>query len=181
MDRLDAGARPDTGKIKWGYQYTPNDGWDYDGMATPILVDTTIDGKPTKAAILSNRNGFFYAIDRTDGHFLYAFPLVETINWTTGLDPKTGKPTINEDMKPMADGKTVEMIVPVLEGGTNWFPPAYDPSSGFSSSLSTSGGWVSRLGKRANCNTTRRRVSGRRLQMYRMGDTIGHLKAIDVR
>ena len=63
---------PDTGKIKWGYQYTPNDAWDYDGMATPILVDVTIDGKPTKAAVVSNRNGFFYAIDRTDGHFIYA-------------------------------------------------------------------------------------------------------------
>ena len=75
---------PDTGKIKWGYQYTPNDAWDYDGMATPILIDTTIDGKPTKAAVVSNRNGFFYAIDRTDGHFLYAFPLVEGINWTSG-------------------------------------------------------------------------------------------------
>ena len=53
---------PDTGKIKWGYQYTPNDAWDYDGMATPILVDTTIDGKPTEGrGAVSNRNGFFYA------------------------------------------------------------------------------------------------------------------------
>ena len=121
---------PNTGKIKWGYQYTPNDDWDYDGMATPILVDTTIDGKPTKAAVVSNRNGYFYAIDRSDGHFLYAIPLVENINWTTGLDPKTGKPTINEAMKPTANGKTVEKIIPGLEGGTNWFPPAYDPSSG---------------------------------------------------
>ena len=112
-------------------------------MATPILVDTTIDGKPTKAAVVSNRNGFFYAIDRTDGHFLYAIPLVEGINWTTGLDPKTGKPTINEAMKPLANGKTVEKIIPGLEGGTNWFPPAYDPSiSAFSSSPSTSGGWA---------------------------------------
>ena len=138
---------PNTGKIKWGYQYTPNDGWDYDGMATPILIDTTIDGKPTKAAVVANRNGFFYAIDRSDGRFLYAFPLVENINWTTGLDPKTGKPTINEAMKPLANGKTVEKIIPGLEGGTNWFPPAYDPSSGILSSPSISGGWVSLMGK----------------------------------
>ena len=87
---------PDTGKIKWGFQYTPNDSWDYDGMATPILVDVTIDGKPVKAAVVSNRNGFFYAIDRTDGHFIYAFPLVEGINWTSGIDPETGRPTIND-------------------------------------------------------------------------------------
>src|SRR3984893_15812127 len=121
---------PNTGKINWGYQYTPNDDWDYDGMATPILVDTTIDGKPVKAAVVSNRNGYFYAIDRSNGQFLYAIPLVENINWTTGLDPKTGKPTINEAMKPVANGKTVEKIIPGLEGGTNWFPPAYDPSTG---------------------------------------------------
>ena len=91
---------PETGKIKWGYQYTPNDPWDYDGMATPILVDATIDGQPRKLAVVSNRNGFFYAIDRSNGQFVYAFPLVEGINWTTGLDPKTGKPTINEALKP---------------------------------------------------------------------------------
>ena len=145
---------PNTGKIKWGYQYTPNDGWDYDGMATPILIDTTIDGKPTKAAVVSNRNGFFYAIDRTDGQFLYAIPLVEDINWTTGLDPKTGKPTINEAMKPLANGKTVEKIIPGLEGGTNWFPPAYDPSPACSSLPSTSGGWGSPPGRRESCNTS---------------------------
>jgi glucose dehydrogenase len=65
-----------------------NDDWDYDGMATPILVDTTIDGKPVKAAVVSNRNGYFYAIDRSNGQFLYAIPLIDNINWTTGFDPK---------------------------------------------------------------------------------------------
>ena len=135
---------PNTGKIKWGYQYTPNDDWDYDGMATPILVDTTIDGKPVKAAVVSNRNGYFYAIDRSNGQFLYAIPLIENINWTTGLDPKTGKPTINEAMKPVANGKTVEKIIPGLEGGTNWFPPAYDPSTGVLFVATNSGGWVAR-------------------------------------
>ena len=80
---------PDTGKIKWGYQYTPNDAWDYDGMATPILVDTTIDGKPTQGGgrfepqrLLLRRS------TATDGQFIYAMPLVEGINWTTGLDPE---------------------------------------------------------------------------------------------
>jgi glucose dehydrogenase len=88
-----------------GHQYTPNDSWDYDGMATPILVDVTIDGKPTKAAVVSNRNGFFYAIDRSDGHFIYAFPLVEGINWTSGLDPKTGRPNINVDKRRSSGAK----------------------------------------------------------------------------
>ena len=66
--------------------------------------------------MVSNRNGFFYAIDRTNGQFLYAIPLVEGINWTSGLDPKTGKPTINEAMKPKIGGPTVQPIVPGPRG-----------------------------------------------------------------
>jgi len=172
---------PNTGKIKWGYQYTPNDDWDYDGMATPILVDTTIDGKPTKAAVVANRNGFFYAIDRSDGHFLYAIPLVENINWTTGLDPKTGKPTINEAMKPVANGKTVEKIIPGLEGGTNWFPPAYDPSSGILFVAVNQWGMGLTSWEKGKLQYKPGDVyQGVDYQMYRMGDTIGHLKAIDI-
>jgi alcohol dehydrogenase (cytochrome c) len=85
---------PDTGKIKWGFQYTPNDAWDYDAMATPVLIDSTIAGKPVKAAAMSNRNGFFYVIDRSTGKFIYALPTVEGINWTTGIDPVTGRPNV---------------------------------------------------------------------------------------
>jgi hypothetical protein len=146
---------PNTGKIKWGYQYTPNDDWDYDGMATPILVDTTIEGKPLKAAVVSNRNGYFYAIDRSNGQFLYAIPLIENIDWTTGLDPKTGKPAINEAMKPVANGKTVEKIIPGLEGAPTGSRRPTIRRLTFSSSPPISGGWVSRLGRRASCNTSR--------------------------
>lgn len=119
-----------TGRIRWGFQYTPNDGWDYDGNNAPVLADIRVDGKPVKAALQSNRNGFFYVLDRTDGRFLYAVPTVEGINWTTGLDPVTGRPRVNEAMRPRSDGKTVGPIVPGLEGGTNWFPMAYNPETG---------------------------------------------------
>jgi len=172
---------PDTGKIKWGYQYTPNDAWDYDGMATPILVDTTIDGKPAKVAVVSNRNGYFYAIDRTNGKFLYALPLVEGINWTTGLDPKTGKPTINDAMKPKSNGKIVQPIVPGLEGGTNWFPPAYDPDLGLLFvAVNQWGMGLTSWEKGKLKYKPGDQYLGVDYQMYRMGDTIGHLKAIDV-
>jgi alcohol dehydrogenase (cytochrome c) len=172
---------PDTGKIKWGYQYTPNDAWDYDGMATPILVDTTIDGKPAKVAVVSNRNGYFYAIDRTNGKFLYAMPLVEGINWTTGLDPKTGKPTINDAMKPKSNGKIVQPIVPGLEGGTNWFPPAYDPDLGLLFvAVNQWGMGLTSWEKGKLKYKPGDQYLGVDYQMYRMGDTIGHLKAIDV-
>ena len=118
---------PDTGKLKWGYQYTPNDAWDYDGNNAPVLVDVEVDGKPVKAAVQANRNGFLYVLDRTDGKFIYAKPTVPGINWTAGLNPKTGRPIVNEAKRPMSGGETVEGIVPGLEGGTNWFPIAYNP------------------------------------------------------
>ncbi len=172
---------PDTGKIKWGYQYTPNDSWDYDGMATPILIDTTIDGKPTKAWAVSNRNGYFYVLDRTDGKFLYALPMVEGINWTSGLDPQTGKPEINTAMKPKQGGGTVEPIVPGLEGGTNWYPPAYDPELGlFFISVNQWGMGLTAWEKGKLEYKPGEVFMGVDYQMYRMGDTIGHLRAIDV-
>jgi alcohol dehydrogenase (cytochrome c) len=172
---------PDTGQIKWGFQYTPNDAWDYDGMATPILVDVTIDGKPTKAAVVANRNGFFYAIDRSNGHFIYAIPLVQGINWTSGIDPVTGRPTENENMKPKAGGKKVEPIVPGLEGGTNWFPPAYDPDLGMAFvSVNQWGMGLTAWEKKKLIYKPGDQYMGVDYQMYRMGDVIGHLKGIDI-
>jgi alcohol dehydrogenase (cytochrome c) len=172
---------PDTGKIKWGYQYVPNDPWDYDGMATPILVDTKIDGQDRKVAVVSNRNGYFYAIDRTNGQFVYAIPLVEGINWTSGLDPKTGKPTINTAMKPKIGGGTVKTIVPGLEGGTNWFPPAYDPDLGlFFTGVNQWGMGLTAWDKSKLTYKPGDFYQGADYQMYRMGETIGHIKAIDV-
>ena len=172
---------PETGKIKWGYQYTPNDPWDYDGMATPILVDATVDGQPRKLGVVSNRNGFFYAIDRTDGKFVYAFPLVEGINWTSGLDPKTGRPTINEALKPKIGQPMVQPIVPGLEGGTNWFPPAYDPDLGlFFVGVNQWGMGLQAWEKSKLTYKPGDFYQGADFQMYRMGDTIGRIKAIDV-
>ena len=172
---------PETGKIKWGYQYTPNDPWDYDGMATPILVDATIDGQPRKLGVVSNRNGFFYAIDRTNGKFVYAFPLVEGINWTSGLDPKTGRPTINEALKPKIGQPMVQPIIPGLEGGTNWFPPAYDPDLGlFFVAVNQWGMGLQAWEKSKLTYKPGDFYQGSDFQMYRMGDTIGRIKAIDV-
>jgi len=172
---------PDTGKIKWGYQYTPNDAWDYDAMATPILIDTTIDGKATKTWAVSSRNGYFYVLDRTDGKFLYAIPMVEGINWTSGLDPKTGKPTINEAMKPKQGAGQVQPIVPGLEGGTNWFPPAYDPDLGlFFVGVNQWGMGLTSWEKGKLQYKPGNLYMGVDYQMYRMGETIGHIRAIDI-
>ncbi len=172
---------PDTGKMKWGFQYTPNDGWDYDGMSTPILIDATIDGQARKTAMVSNRNGFFYAIDRDNGEFIYSLTMVEGINWATGLDPKTGKPSVNEAMKPKTGGGTVQPIVPGLEGGTNWFPPAYDPELGlFFVAVNQWGMGLTAWEKGKLQYKPGDLYMGVDYQMYRMGQTIGHLRAIDV-
>ena len=172
---------PETGKMKWGFQYTPNDAWDYDGMATPILIDTKIDGQDRKLAVVSNRNGFFYAIDRTNGQFVYAFPLVEGINWTSGLDPKTGRPKVNEALKPKVGGGMVKTIIPGLEGGTNWFPPAYDPDLGlFFVAVNQWGMGLTAWEKSKLLYKPGDFYQGADYQMYRMGETIGRIKAIDV-
>ena len=172
---------PDNGKIQWGYQYTPNDGWDYDGNNAPILADVTVNGKKIKAALQANRNGFFYVLDRTTGKFVYAEPTVEGINWTKGLDPVTGRPEVNEAKRPLANGKTVVPIVPGLEGGTNWFPMAYNPDMGVAF-VPTNRWAMAMTGYQPKdvVYEAGKVYMGIDFKMHRMGGAIGHLKAFDV-
>ena len=125
---------PDTGKINWHYQYTPNDSWDYDGVNEFVSFNTTIDGKEVKAGGHADRNGFFYVINRENGKLLNAFPFVREITWASGIDLKTGRP-IESDNRPgdpatSADGKKGEAVVaaPGFLGGKNWMPMAYSPA-----------------------------------------------------
>ncbi len=118
----------DSGRIEWGYQYTPWDCWDYDAVSTPVLADLDLPGEgPVKALFHYDKNGFFYALDRTDGRFLYSEPIVPGINWTLGLDPETGRPTVNPDMVAKSGGPEVGPIIPSLEGAIDWQPLAYNP------------------------------------------------------
>jgi alcohol dehydrogenase (cytochrome c) len=111
----------DTGKLKWHFQFTPNDGNDYDAVQVPVLADITWQGRPTKAMFWANRNGFFYVLDRTNGTFLLGKPFVK-VNWASGLDA-TGRPI----QTPQGPGMPTW---PGNQGGTNWFPPAYSPRTG---------------------------------------------------
>jgi alcohol dehydrogenase (cytochrome c) len=172
---------PDTGAIKWGYQYTPNDAWDYDGNNAPVLIDLEVDGRSVKAAVQSNRNGFFYVLDRTTGEFIYAAPTIEGINWTTGLDPKDGRPRVNEAMRPISGGETIEPIVPGLEGGTNWFPMAYNPDLGYV--FFATNHWAMALTAWPPEDVVYKAgepYMGVDYQMYRLEDDIGYVKAFDV-
>ena len=81
-----------TGKMKWYFQYTPNDSRDYDETGTHVLIDTKIDGQDRKAVTHAGRNGFNYTFDRVTGQFLKVGQYVGKVTWTKGIDPKTGKP-----------------------------------------------------------------------------------------
>ena len=121
-----------TGKIKWHYQHTPNDPYDYDSVAENVLVD--VGGK--KLALEADRNGFGYAVDRTSGTFVWGTPFVKKVTWTKGLDPKTGRPLeydpaggvqhYNPAVTPSKDNKVADFC-PGNMGGKNWPPTAYNP------------------------------------------------------
>ena len=118
----------DRGTIAWGYQYTPHDCWDYDAVSTPVLADVALGDKGmVKALFHHDKNGFFYALDRTNGKFLYGEPIVPGINWARGLDPVTGRPDVNPDMVAKTGGPEVGPIIPSLEGAIDWQPLAYNP------------------------------------------------------
>src|SRR6516165_3015826 len=119
---------PKTGKIKWYYQFSPNDPFDYDSVAEMILAELNVDGKPTKVLIDANRNGFFYVLDRTDGKLLAANPYVN-VNWASRVDLETGRPVETEIAARARAGEKVT-VFPSLLGGKNWQPMSFNPQKG---------------------------------------------------
>jgi PQQ-dependent dehydrogenase (methanol/ethanol family) len=118
----------DTGDMIWAFQPTPHDVWDYDAVNENILVDLPIGGRTRKALVHFDRNGFAYTMDRVTGEVILAKPFVP-MNWSTGVDLKTGRPQIAAD-KSTEQGKKVSYICPSLEGGKNQQPAAFSPATG---------------------------------------------------
>lgn len=116
---------PDTGKLKWHYQFTPHDEHDWDSNHVPVLADLTINGQARKVVMVANRNGFFYVLDRTNGQFIHAKPYMKT-TWATEIG-KDGKPIELPNQRPTTEGT---LTCPDLFGGTNFMPPSYSPSTG---------------------------------------------------
>ena len=112
-----------TGALKWHFQFTPHDVWDYDAQEPLALVDTTWQGRPRKLLIQVNRNGFFYVLDRANGEFLFGTSVVKNVTWAKGLDAK-GRPLRVEGMEPSREGKRV---CPSLDGATNWYSTSFNP------------------------------------------------------
>jgi alcohol dehydrogenase (cytochrome c) len=123
-----------TGKMKWYFQYTPGDFMDYDEIGIQQLIDTKVNGEDRKIVAHFGRNGFFYTLDRSNGQFIASQQYAEKVNWTDGIDPKTGKPV---EYNPSADLQTYKIgkasrrqqgeieTCPNIQGGVNYFPTSY--------------------------------------------------------
>jgi alcohol dehydrogenase (cytochrome c) len=123
-----------TGKIRWYHQYTPNDNRDYDETGSHILVDAKVNGEDRRILFHPGRNGFAYTFDRINGQFLKAVQTVKQVNWTKGIDPKTGKPLDYDpgrDIQVYAaaansvEDKVARQVCPNIAGGTNYWPSSY--------------------------------------------------------
>lgn len=122
----------DTGVAKWVYQMTPFDEWDYDGVNEMILVDMNVKGKPTKALVHFDRNGFAYTLDRTNGALLVAEKYDPTVNWATHVDMRTGRPQVVAKYSTAKNGPDVNTkgICPAALGTKDQQPAAYYPKNG---------------------------------------------------
>jgi alcohol dehydrogenase (cytochrome c) len=130
---------PDTGTMNWHFQYTPNDMWDFDEAGTHILFEREVNGERRRLITHSARNGFVYTMERHNGQIVMVKPYIDNINWTKGIDPKSGKPLDydpNKDVQsysglanPTAD-HPVKKVCPNRTGGNNYWPSAYSPRTG---------------------------------------------------
>lgn len=116
---------PDTGKLKWYFQFTPHDVHDWDAVEIPVLVDAPFKGEVRKLLVQANRNGFYYVLDRTTGKFLHGTPFIRQLNWAKGLTSE-GRPIRDPLVIPTPQGTRT---CPATAGATNWHSPAYNPQT----------------------------------------------------
>jgi alcohol dehydrogenase (cytochrome c) len=115
----------DTGKLKWHYQFTPGDEFDWDSVQVPVLANIDWQGRPRRVMLWANRNGFVYVLDRVSGEFLLGKAFVKQ-NWNLGFD--NGRPVRDPKAKPTPEGTLIE---PGTQGGTNWYSPSFSPRTGW--------------------------------------------------
>jgi len=124
---------PDTGKMNWYFQFTPGDMWDFDEVGTHILIDGDVAGQSRRLITHSARNGFLYTMERGNGALVMAKPYME-VNWTKGIDQKTGKPVDYDPAKDIQVYSTqanhnpidgAKKVCPGHAGGNNYWPSSY--------------------------------------------------------
>ncbi len=124
----------DTGKIVWYFQETPNEHWDFDTPNPKMLYDVSFNGEMRKVVANFSRNGYFYTLDRANGQFLRADQYQEKVNWTKGIDPKTGRPLDYDPATPIQvyagigalRGKPGQEVCPWYNGAPTFYPPTFD-------------------------------------------------------
>lgn len=128
----------DSGELKWHFQYTPGDYMDYDEVGSHLLMDISVNGEDRKVLSHFGRNGLFYSLDRSNGSYIQSAQYVNELNWTEGIDPKTGMPLEYDPSKSLQtyavgalrrDGGKIENC-PHMGGGVNFFPTAFNPVNG---------------------------------------------------
>ena len=129
-------VRGATGKMVWYYQEVPGDDWDYDSIADLMLLDLRINNRNRQVIMHAPKSGFFYVLDRVTGEFISGDPITK-VSWTSGLDPKTGKPNVNAGARYRAEAVTVK---PGPSGGHVWQPWTYSPITGLVYFPGTAGG-----------------------------------------
>src|SRR5262245_4863270 len=118
----------DTGELKWYYQNTPGDSWDYDSVQGFVLADLTINGRLRKTIMQANKNGFYYVLDRVTGAFISAEAFAE-VNWARGIDRETGRPIINSDARYDQNHEAAN-VKPGNGGAHNWSPMSFNAITG---------------------------------------------------
>jgi alcohol dehydrogenase (cytochrome c) len=180
----------ETGELAWYFQYTPNESWDYDEQGVHMLIDAPNGGADRNMVLHFGRNGYAYLLDRTNGEFISATQYVEDVNWTAGIDPKTGRPVeYNPDLAlqtyipatrwARAD-TAAKSVCPTHRGGTRWQPPSYNPDT-----------FTAYIGSEDGCTTIERIVPALTLAdggideqgryTSRVVDIHGNMASIDVR
>jgi quinohemoprotein ethanol dehydrogenase len=119
--------RASTGELVWHYQVTPQENWDYDATQPLMLADLNIGGTARKVIMQASKNGFFYVLDRQNGQFLSAKAFVDGVTWASGIDPQSGRPV---ESAAAYDGLNPILVSPAPGGAHNWYPMAFNPTTG---------------------------------------------------
>lgn len=114
----------DSGSLRWYFQFTPGDVFDYDANHVPVIADVSIRGISRRVLMMATKNGFYYVLDAATGEFLLAKEFTRQ-TWARGIDGN-GRPIRNPDAMPSATGTRV---YPGSGGGTNWWPPSYNATT----------------------------------------------------
>jgi alcohol dehydrogenase (cytochrome c) len=116
---------PESGKLRWYFQFSPHDLHDWDATETPMLIDAEFRGRQRKLLVQANRNGFFYVLDRVTGEFLLGEPFVKKLTWASGIGTD-GRPKLIPGQEPTEQGTRT---CPSVAGATNWMSTAYNPAT----------------------------------------------------